>query len=500
MNRTTFYCLLLIITGTLLSPAHAYADRKGQHPVTIYGEVVSEQGIPVMGAIINIQESTAQTITDEFGNFTIDIPSLNSNLEVEADGFERFTTIVMTDGWLKITLRYSVEGQGIRDKVNMPWMTTDKRSLTSSVSTTTQAELRKSPTIRLNQALSGRLPGLKVVSGSAFPGDESGSWRIRGLRTLVNGGMNTMSKGGYGEPIVIVDGFERKFTDFDPSEIESFSILKDAAATAVYGSRAANGVILVTTKRGEQNHRTIDVEFTAGFVCPTNLPEFLTADQYATLHNEARINDGLKPLYSQEDIQLYKDGTDPLGHPNVDYYKEFIKPHTQQIKGSLSLSGGNRIVKYFIGLAFNNQGGLYKRTDDNPDFETKLRYSRYNARANVDLHVFKRLTASFNLAGRIEDRRYPYTTGADMFKMFSGYPSNAFPIEFQGIDPSLNKEIHMLGGNSLYTTNPLGELSYKGYREGTYRYYQLGVIFKHEMDYITNGLRLNFEFNADGYN
>lgn len=497
--RAILFCALLVLFTNFLSPVLGYAQNKVA-PITVYGEIVNEQGVPVMGAIISIQESTVQAMSDELGEFTIDVPELKSILIIEADGFERYTTTVLKEGKLKAILKYAVEGQGIKDKVNMPWMTTDKRSLTSAVSTTTQEELRKSPTMRLTQSLSGRLPGLTIVNGSGLPGLENTSWRIRGIRTLEDGGVNTMAKGGAGEPIAIVDGFERAFTDFDPSEIESFSILKDAAATAIYGARGANGVILVTTKRGHENRRTIDVEFTAGFVRPINLPNFLGADEYAIFHNEARQNDGLKPLYTKEDIELYRNQKSPLTHPNVDYYKEFIKPLTHQIKGSLSLSGGNRIVKYFIALAYNNQGGLYDRTTENSDFETQLRYSRYNARVNVDLQIFKRLSASFNLAGRIEDRRNPYTSSSTIFDMFSRYPSNAFPLEFTGIDPALKKEVHMLGGNSLYTSNPLGDLSYRGDCEDTRRYYQLGVNIKHDMDYLTKGLTLNLEFNNDGYN
>lgn len=490
-------CNLLMLC--MIFPVSGYAERKKEGPEIIYGEVVSEQGIPVMGALVGLQESTVQTLTDEMGNFSLEIPSRKSILVVEADGFERYMLTLTGESRVTIVLKLSVEGQGIKDKVNLPWMTTDKRRLTASVSTTTHDELRKSPTMRLDQAISGRLPGLMVISGSSSPTGTTTNWRIRGVRTLEDGGLNNMTKGGKGTPLVIVDGFERGFTEFDPNEIESFSILKDAAGTAIFGTKGANGVILITTKRGQENRRTIDVEFSAGFVKANNLPHFLPAEEYAVYHNEARKNDGLEPLYTPEDIQKYKDGSSPLSHPNVDYYKEFVKPFTHQIKGAISLSGGNRIVKYFVSLAYNNQGGLYKRMSESPDFETQLRYSRYNARANVDLRIFKRLSAGFNLSGRIEDRRYPSTGVSAIFETLSRNPSNAFPLEFTGIDPVLNKEIHMLGGNVLYKNNPLGDLSYKGSFESLKRYYQLGVNLKHDMDYLTKGLTANFEFNTDGY-
>lgn len=497
--RMLVLCLLMTVCTNIFFPVPGFSRKKQQNPVMVYGTVRNDQGLPVMGAFITVQESTSQAVSGEDGSFEIKVPKLNSLVTIEAEGFERYSFSVLDDSRVNIVLKYSIEGQGINDKVNMPWLTTDKRRLTASVSTVNYAELRKSPVMRLNQALSGRLPGLTVVSGSAFPGDESGSWRIRGIRTLEEGGSNNMEKGSVGEPITIVDGFERSFKDLDASEIETISVLKDAAATAIYGTRAANGVILVTTKRGQANRRTIDVEFTAGVVRATNLPDFLPADQYAFYHNEARRNDGLPELYDEKDMQFYRDGSSPLTHPDIDWYKEFVSPVTHQLKGSLTMSGGNRIVRYFVSLAYNNQGGLYEHLGENPEIETKMRYSRYNARANVDVQLFKRLSASFNLSGRIEDRRYPYSSGTTMFDMFSSYPSNAFPLYFYGVDPALNKEIFMLGGNTLYRTNPLGELSHRGSYENTKRYYQAGLQLHHDMDYLTKGLRANFEFNADGY-
>lgn len=499
LSKGAFFVFCNLFLLSIVFPVTGYAERKKQDPVTIYGEVISEQGIPVMGAFIGIQESTVQTTTDDMGLFTLNIPTRKSILVVEAGGFEPYMLTLTGEGRVKIILKFAVEGQSIKDKVNMPWMTTDKRSLTAAVSTTTHEELRKSPTMRLNQALSGRLPGLMVVSGSSSPTGSAGSWRIRGIRTLESGGYNNMAKGGSGTPLVMVDGFEREFTEFDASEIATFSILKDAAGTAIYGTKGANGVILITTKRGQENKRTIDVEFSMGFVTPNNLPTFLPAQEYAMYHNEARKNDGLTPLYNDEDIRKYKDGSAPITHPNVNYYKEFIKPLAHQMKGAISLSGGNRILKYFVSLSYNNQGGLYDRMNES-DINMQFRYSRYNARANVDVQVFKRLTASFNLSGRIEDRRYPFSGVSSIFQALSRNPSNAFPLEFIGIDPVLKKEKHMLGGNSLYTNNPLGNLSYRGSYDDLQRYYQFGTTLKHDMDYLTKGLRANFEFNTDGYN
>ena len=261
-------------------PASVYA-QKG---LTVYGRVLTENKLPVMGAVVTVQESTANALTDELGYFVLDVPSGKSVLIIEADGFERFTTVAMKEGDLEIILKEAPEGQGVYDRVFMPWMVTDKRSLTSSVSTITHNELRKSPTMRLDQALSGRLPGLMVVSGSAFPGDESVSYRIRGIRTLEEGGMNTMEKGGYGDPLIVVDGVptNQAFSDFNQDVIENITVLKGATASALYGSRGGNGAIMITTKKGGAK----------GFAIEVNTSNMFNAGQLKIPEVQTHLPDG----------------------------------------------------------------------------------------------------------------------------------------------------------------------------------------------------------------
>jgi TonB-linked SusC/RagA family outer membrane protein len=494
--KYALWTILLIVT-TL---PELSAQNQKQPTFTVYGSVKDDKGVPIMGARIQIQESTRFTTTDEAGEFSVDVPGINTIINIEAVGFKSQSVTITDQKTIDVVLIDSEEGQGIKDRVFMPWAVTDKRSATGSASAITQEELRKSPVMSISNALSGRLPGLTVVSQSGSPGNENEYWRIRGIRTLENGGMNNMAKGGVGAPIAIVDGFERSFSDLDASEIESITVLKDAAATILYGMRGANGVILVTTKRGQENKRTIDVEVSTGIVSPLRLPEFMDSYEYAKFNNEAKFNDGLDKLYSDADLEKYRTNSDPLTHPNTDYYKEFIKPFTTQNKAALTMSGGNKIVRYFVSLAYNNQDGLYNRTDEGTGFDTKTRYSRYNTRTNIDVTISKRLEANISISGRIEDRRYPYETESAIFGVLSGYPSNAFPLSFTGIEPTLKTDIFMLGGNSLYTSNPLGMLSYRGFNEDTRRYYQLGVGFKYDMSFITKGLSFNFDLNADGYN
>ena len=497
LYRYLISVMVVFLAMTFLMPG--LRAQSGQKPVTVFGTVTDDKKVPVMGAVVQITESTRLVVTDESGNFEIEVPSIGSTINIEADGFDP-QTVTVTGTEMTIILIHSVEGQGIRDRVYLPWAVSDRRSVTASVATITHEELRKSPVMSLSRAVSGRLPGFTVLQTSGEPGFSSESWRIRGNRTLESGGMNNMSKGGYGAPIAVVDGVERSFTDFDASEIESFSILKDAAATNIYGLRGANGVIFITTKRGQENKRTIDFEMSSGIVAPTRLPKYLGSFDYARLFNEARRNDGLAPVYTGADLALYKSGANPLTHPDNDYYGEFLKPYALQSKMALTLSGGNKLARYFVAMSYNNEGSLYDRTDENPDFATRSNYSRFNTRVNLDISITPRLTAVINIAGRLEMRNYPYSAESTVWGLLSNLPPNAFPLSFPGIDPGLKKEIFMLGGTSVYQSNPLGELSYRGFTKGTRRYYQLGVGLNYDLGFITEGLVAGFMLDADGYN
>jgi TonB-linked SusC/RagA family outer membrane protein len=474
-------------------------QNQTQIPFTVYGSVKDDKGVAVMGALVQIQESTRSTTTDEDGNFELDVPGMNTVLNVEADGFLALSVKVL-NAIVDIVLVPAPEGQGIKDRVIMPWAVTDKRSVTGSITTIGQEELRKSPVMSLSAALSGRLPGFTVIQQAGTPGNETLLWRIRGLRTLESGGMNNMDKGGLGTPIAIVDGFERPFTDFDASEIEAVSVLRDAAATALYGLRGANGVILITTKRGQANKRTIDLEVSSGIVAPMRLPKFMGSYDYATLYNEARVNDGLPTAYTYDDLIKYISHDYPLTHPDNNYYKEFIKPFARQDKAALTLSGGNQLLRYFVSLAYNKQNGLYDRTGESEELTTKVQYTRFNTRGNLDITISPRITAFVNVAGRIELRGNTITAESNVFDYMARFPPNAYPLSFTGIDPATKLPIFMLGGTSQYTTNLLGVMSYRGFVKGTRRYYQVAAGVKYDLDFITKGLSARFQMDADGYN
>ena len=497
VHKIMILCILFSFLG---ANAEAKKQKKAKDiPITVEGIVKNSMGIELVGVEVTVQESFIYTETDDDGHFTITVPKAGSIIVFSEPYYQQLQVVVKDGEFMNITM---VEADELTDvNMVMPYYEITKRANTAAVTTVSSETLDLSPTSSLGSALSGKTPGLLVRDRVGAPGVDNVAMKVRGIRSLMDGGNNSYDKGSSYSPLILVDGFERDFTQLDAEEIESISILKDAAATALYGLRGANGVIMATTKKGQLNRRTIDLDISSGFVAPTRLPNFLGSYDYAQLYNEARVNDGLDPLYTEEDLDKYRTHSSPLTHPDVDYYDEFMGKAAFQHKTTLSMSGGNRVVRYFVHLGYTLEKTLIQRDDENPDFKTKNRYSRYNMRSNIDVNLAKWLVLNANIAGRIEDRRYPDGGVDELMGVISTYPSNAFPLSFMGIDPDLNKEILMLGGNSAHKSNPLGMTSYTGYNERTRRYYQVTASLNGDLSqFITPGLKFQFRYYMDGYN
>ena len=300
-------------------------------------------------------------------------------------------------------------------------------------------------------------------------------------------------------PIIIVDGFERDFEKLDPHEIESFSILRDAAACAIYGNRGANGVILVNTRHGETNKRTINFNYFEGVANPVAMPGYVDAATHAEWYNEALVNDGLSPIYTQEDIDLYRSGKSPLTHPNTDFYDSVLNKFASQRRATVSFDGGNQVARYFVLIGYSYQKGLWK-TNENPAYETNSDYSKYNIRSNVDINITKWLKFETQIGHRILEIRNPCVNTADILNEMHN-PANAYPLYFMGIDPVLKQEVFMLGGDSVHLSNPYGMINYHGYSEKTHRYYQnTGRLVADFSTFGLKGLGMEICGHIDGYN
>ncbi|GEP97044.1 SusC/RagA family TonB-linked outer membrane protein [Chitinophaga cymbidii] len=345
--------------------------------------------------------------------------------------------------------------------------------VTGAVSTVQGAGLKKTFNTNLGNTLYGRLPGLTVQAGSSENGVNTPGMVIRGVGTF--GAADT-------KILVLVDGFESTFAQLVPDEIATITILKDAAATALYGSRGANGVMLVTTKKGVQGPLKVGFGVQFGFNKPVGLPKNLRAYDYATLYNEALQNDGKAPMYSNTALEAYRSGNDPYFHPDVNWYDQILRKAAPQSNYNLTFNGGNETVRYFVALNALTSQGLLIKAGDQEEESSNAKFQRYNFRSNIDINITKKLTAAIRLGGTVEDKANPAgNTTASLFGLAASIPSNAFPVYLP--DGSF-------GGNALYA-NPLGNVLQTGSYTSNGRTLQGSLKLTQQLDFITEGLSIS---------
>lgn len=351
----------------------------------ISGIVTDQNGVPIIGASVMEKGTKNGTITDINGNFSLDI-SNQSALTISSIGY---TTLDFSVGTQKsVMIKMEEDVKILEPVVVIGYGTQKKVSLTGSVASTSGESVQKSSSFNISQSMAGRIPGMIVNNRSGEPGADAATIYIRGRSTL-----------GDNSPLIIVDGIaDRETLDrINPNDIESITVLKDASA-AIYGARSANGVILVTTKRGKVGKPDVTFSFDMGLQSPTRVIEVCDAVTYAQIYNEVSSFEGSGAAYSNEEIQKFRDGSDPVLYPNTDWFKEIIKPVSVQSKYNISVNGGSEIVKYFVSAGVNIQDGIYNNG--------ATKFSQLNIRSNIDVNVTKNFKIGFDLAPRIQWKNY----------------------------------------------------------------------------------------------
>jgi len=368
-----------------------------QQSFTVSGTVTDENGT-LPGVSIRVKGTTTGVISDPNGRYLLTVPDADAILVFS---FVGYTSYEITVGFLReINVILVEDSQQIEEVVVVGYGVQKKATLTGAIVNLNPEELLKTPTTSLSNALAGRLPGFSSIQYSGLPGYDDPMIFVRGIGTLTTGGST---------PLILVDGVERSFSQIDPNEVADVSILKDASATAVFGVRGANGVILVTTKRGEAGKAKITASGSVGIQQPTTLPYFANSYTYATLYNNAQLGDGVDPRelkYGSEAIEMWRTMKDPILYPSIDWMSYVMEKHAMQHQFNVNVSGGNETAKYFVSFGKLFQDGLFKTFGTDP--RNNFRYNRYNFRTNVDVNLSKSTILSLNVGGRIEDRN---TTG-----------------------------------------------------------------------------------------
>lgn len=363
---------------------------------TVKGRVIDAKlKEPLMGVSILETGTSNGTVTDLDGNFTLSVLR-SAVLRISYVGY--LVQEVRVDGKTSFDIFLKEDTELLDEVVIVGYGTQKKATLSGSVTSVSGEKLAKTPVTNVSQGLAGRMPGVVVLSNTSEPGYDGATIRIRGVNTF-----------GKADPLVVVDGVPgRSLERIDPGTIETMSVMKDASA-AIYGAQAANGVIIITTKRGKIGKPTVKLSYNYGLSRPTVIPEMADAAEYATLLNEIDKYAGNLERYTPDDIQKYRDGSDPWSYPNTDWFKETLKPWSAQTYANATIDGGTDRVKYFVSVSAKTQDGFYRNSG--------TKYEQYDLKSNLDLKINDYINFYMNLTGRMEDRKYPTRSAENIFRM-----------------------------------------------------------------------------------
>lgn len=470
--------------------------------ITVSGTVLDKTtNEPLIGVSVVVKGvANASTITDMDGKFTLKLPYAEAPLVFSYLGYQ--PQEIIPGAKKELTVLLQEDTKALQEVVVVGYTKQRKETMVGSVATITTKDLTQSPTANINNALAGRLPGLVVNQyAGGEPGVDQSELFIRGKATY-----------GNQSAIVIVDGIERDMSYLAPDEIETFTILKDASATAAYGIRGANGVIVITTKRGKAAEKaTVNLKASIGINQPIGFPEYLGSADYATLYNEARLNDAKMTgadvsslnLFSQQAIDNFRrakgDNSDGLGY-DWDYYDFAFKPGMQE-DVSLSIRGGTDKVRYYVLANYFSQGGNYKYSDAG-EYDSQTRFTRYNFRSNIDININRYLSTRLDLGARITDRNAPGTTAGRLMTICATQPPYLPILVEENSHPQNEEYIQqnsrgMLYGDNIYRYNILGELSRTGYLNEKNTYLNGSFAMNLDMGFLTKGLKAEIMFSYD---
>jgi len=363
-------------------------EKKG---ININGTVWDEHGEPLIGVNVSVKSTNIGATTDLNGNYFLTVPNKNAELVFQYIGYEPKNIVVGNQININVNMKEVVTS--LNEVVVVGFGSQKRESVVGSITTIEPTFLQQSPTRALSNNLAGQLAGVIAVQRSGEPGVDGSTFWIRGISSFQNAGRN---------PLVLVDGIERTLDDMNPAEIESFSVLKDAAASAVYGVRGANGVILVNTKRGKLGRPSIDVHYEQGFTQPVKLPNFIGSADYLSLMNELSIDGGGLEIYSPDIIEKYRTGADPELYPDINWLDLVTKNYASNRRANLNITGGSDILRYSLVVSYYGESGIFER-DKTQTWDSSTRLNKYNIRSNVDVNITKTTVARISVGGFLQD-------------------------------------------------------------------------------------------------
>ncbi|QZE14869.1 TonB-dependent receptor [Halosquirtibacter laminarini] len=479
LKRPKAFLYRFIVLGVVLIQltSQAYAQK-----ISLTGEITDERDQPLPGANVMIKGTTVGAVSDFNGIFQFSA-SKGDTLVFTFIGYNPQYKVVGQRSVINVQLTPSTEM--IDDVVIVGFGKQKRESVIGAISTVDTKEL-SIPSRSLSNSLAGKVSGIISVQRSGEPGFDNSTFWIRGISSL-----NSANS----QPLLLVDGVERGINDIDPEDIESFSVLKDAAASAVYGVRGANGVIIINTKRGKASEKlSVDVKVDYGVLTPTKLPNYVGAPKFMELENEARVESGLPEKYSSNQIYTTRMGGDTDLYPNVNWMDAVMNKYASNRKVHLNVRGGSSKVRYFVSGAYYGEDGIYKK-DKSQNYNSNISINRFNFRSNVDVDLTQKLTLSLNLGGYLSGGNYPGQFNSnsgtqEIFNWANSTTPNLFPIKYS--DGTLS------GPKS--GENPWLLLTQTGFVEQWRSKTEMSFYLTQDLSSLTEGLNAKLLYSYDVYN
>lgn len=476
MKNIQQYIVLLLMAMLLVPQSlQAQEDKK----LIIKGVVEDALG-PIIGAsVVAKNQPGVGAITDLDGRFSLKVGAYDV-LQITFVGYQPVEIPVLSikdKNNLKVTMKE--DNQTIDEVVVTASGVQKKKTLTGAI---TNVELKQlnAPGANLSNSLAGVVPGIIAMQSSGEPGENMSQFWIRGMSTF----------GAKSGTLILVDGVERSFNEIPVEDIESFSVLKDASATAIYGQRGANGVVLITTKRGEKGKVKINVKAGFDWNTPVKVPEYASGYDWARLANEALVGRYENPLYTNEELDIIQHGLDPDLYPNIDWRDLMLKKGAPSYYANISFSGGSDNVRYFVTGRYTGENGRYRTSSSENKYNTNSTYERWNYRTNVDMNLTRTTVLSVGVGGWLVNRTSPSSSSGDIWQSFASYTPVTAPRKWS------TGQWPIVSG----MTTPEYQMTQTGYRTIWENKMETNVGLEQDLSFITKGLKFNGVFAFDTYN
>lgn len=442
---------------------------------------------PLIGATVMVKGTSVGTITDLDGKFSLDVPQNGKFLVVSYVGMEpkELQISKLRDKGNEIFLDPM---KGALDEVVVTGMGNRKKiTVTGAVTNVDVDDMKHFSTSNISNAIAGNVPGVMAMQTSGQPGKNKSEFWIRGISTF----------GAKKSAYILVDGFEREnIDDLNIEDIETFTVLKDASATAIYGSKGANGVVLITTKHGKEGKINVNAKFETAYNSRTKTPEFVDGLTYAGMLNEARITRSKGVYFTPTEMELFANGLDPDLYPNVDWKDLLLKDGAMSYRANVNISGGGKTARYYASISYVNDEGMYK-TDDTlkKKYNTNANYGRWNYRVNLDIDVTPTTLLKIGTSGDLSTRNAPGQGDDFVWDSLFGYNAILTPVLYSnGYVPMINM------GRDDNRTNPWVMTTQTGYKTWWNNNLQNNISLEQDLKFVTPGLRFTGRFGYDTYN